>query len=125
MSSTDRQYECVVFGATGYTGKYASEHFTTNAPTDLKWAIAGRSKQKLEKLASELRVLNQDRQQPGIEIASVTKDDLVRLARKTKVLISTVGPYHKYGTVAFEACAENGTHYVDCTGKAPSSLFDS
>ncbi|KAK4502588.1 hypothetical protein PRZ48_006014 [Zasmidium cellare] len=119
MAQTERQYEVVVFGATGYTGKYAAEHLTTNAPTDLKWAIAGRSQQKLEKLAGELRAVNPDRQQPGIEIASLSKDDLVKLAKKTKVLISTVGPYHRYGTHAFEACAENGTHYLDCTGEVP------
>lgn len=49
----------------GYTGKYTAEHITTNLPTDLKWAIAGRSHGKLEKLAAEIKPLNPDRRQPG------------------------------------------------------------
>lgn len=49
----------------GYTGKYTAEFITTNLPTDLKWAIAGRSRGKLEKLAADMKPLNPDRQQPG------------------------------------------------------------
>lgn len=77
-----RQYDLVVFGATGslldltsslgvpltctgYTGKYTAEHITTNLPTDLKWAVAGRSHGKLEKLVAEIKSLNPDRRQPG------------------------------------------------------------
>ncbi|KAF1822218.1 uncharacterized protein K489DRAFT_320197 [Dissoconium aciculare CBS 342.82] len=119
MSQFDRQYECVVFGATGYTGKYTAEHIASSLPTDFKWAVAGRSEQKLKGLAEELKAINPDRTQPAIEIAQVNKADLIQLAKKTKVLISTVGPYHKYGTAAVAACAETGTHYVDCTGEVP------
>ena len=117
--SQDRQYECIVFGATGYTGKYAAEHIATQLPTDFKWAIAGRSESKLKAIAEELRTLNPDRIQPGIEIAQLNKNDLATLAKKTKDLISTVGPYHKYGAAAFEACVETSTHYLDCTGEVP------
>lgn len=85
----------------------------------MKWAIAGRSESKLKTIAEELRQINPDRHQPAIEIAQLTKADLVKLAKTTKVLISTVGPYHKYGSAAFEACAETGTHYLDCTGEVP------
>lgn len=113
MASGDRQYECVVFGATGYTGKYTAEHIVTNLATDLKWAVAGRSEDKLQQLVTELRSLNSDRKEPGIEVAQLQKEDLLALAKKTKVLISTVGPYHLYGTAVVEACAETGTHYVD------------
>ena len=91
----------------------------THLPTDLKWAIAGRSEGKLKAFAEELRQLNPDRVQPGIELARIDKADLAGLARKTKVLISAVGPYHKYGEAAFEACAEAGTCYTDCTGEVP------
>ncbi|KAK3065631.1 hypothetical protein LTR53_018201, partial [Teratosphaeriaceae sp. CCFEE 6253] len=115
MAQQDRQYECVVFGATGYTGKYTCEHIATHLPTDFKWAVAGRSQGKLEQLAEELKTLNPDRSQPGIETARLNREDLLGLARKTKVLITTVGPYHKYGTAVVEACAETGTHYLDCT----------
>ncbi len=108
-----------MFGATGYTGKYTAEHITNQLPTDFKWAIAGRSEVKLKALVDELKAQNPDRVQPAIEIAQLEKDDLVRLAKKTKVLITTVGPYHKYGSIVVEACAENGTHYSDVTGEIP------
>lgn len=85
-----RQYDLVVFGATGllniyvhrwrqqrstdqlagYTGKYTAEHITTSLPTNLKWALAGRSREKLEKLAAQLKPLNPDRQQPGNLLSS-------------------------------------------------------
>lgn len=117
MAHSDYQYECILFGATGYTGKYTAEHITTHLPTDFKWAVAGRSRAKLESLVEDLESLNPDRLQPGIEIAQLEKDDLVGLAKKTKVLITTVGPYHQYGTPVVEACAETGTNYVDATGE--------
>ena len=119
MASPQRQYEAIVFGATGYTGKYTAEHITTDLPTDFQWAIAGRSESKLKAVADELRSLNPDRPPPVIEIAQLQKDDLVRLVRKTKVLITTVGPYHKLGTAVVEACVETGTHYLDVTGETP------
>lgn len=65
MSTSSRQYDLVVFGATGFTGKYVCEHVTTGLPTDLKWAIAGRSADKLEKIAADLKALNADRTPPG------------------------------------------------------------
>lgn len=114
-----RQYEAIVLGATGYTGKYTAEHITTSLPTDFKWALAGRSEGKLRSLAEDLKSFNIDRAQPGIEIAHLSKEDLVNLAKKTMVLITTIGPYHKYGTAIVEACAETGTHYLDCTGEVP------
>lgn len=53
----------------------------------------------------------------AIEICELNNADLSALAKKTKVLISTVGPYALYGEPAFKACAENGTHYLDVTGE--------
>lgn len=114
-----RPYEAVVFGATGYTGTYCAEHIVQHLPTDFDWAIAGRSESKLQQLAAELRKLNPDRKPPRIEIATLEQDSLERLANKTKVFISTVGPYHKYGTPAVAACAATGTHYLDVTGETP------
>ncbi|ERT02008.1 hypothetical protein HMPREF1624_00303 [Sporothrix schenckii ATCC 58251] len=114
-----RTYDLVLFGATGYTGAYTAEYVSKNLPTDLKWAIAGRSPEKLAKVAADLKELNPDRLQPGLEICSVNDDELAQLAKKTAVLISTVGPYGAHGEPAFKACAENGTHYVDVTGEVP------
>ena len=53
----------------------------------------------------------------GIEICELNDSDLSTLSKKTKILISTVGPYALYGEHAFRACAENGTHYLDVTGE--------
>ncbi|KAK4218103.1 Saccharopine dehydrogenase-like oxidoreductase [Rhypophila decipiens] len=114
----NRQYDLVVFGATGYTGKYTAEHIATNLPTDLKWAVAGRSSSKLEELVGELKALNPDRTQPNVEVCNLSDEDLSALAKKTYILITTVGPYHKYGEHAFKACAEKGTHYLDVTGES-------
>ena len=116
---SERQYEIVIFGATGYTGVYCAEHIVKHLPTDLKWALAGRSGSKLEKLVADISKLNPDRAQPGIELCSLSPKDLDALAQKTTCLVSTVGPYHLYGTPVVEACTMNGTHYLDCTGETP------
>ncbi|KAI1384454.1 uncharacterized protein F4822DRAFT_415196 [Hypoxylon trugodes] len=113
-----RQYDLVLFGATGYTGLYVAEYITTHFPTDLKWAIAGRSEAKLQNVIKECNALNPDRQPPEIEICNLNDADLATLAKKTFALITTVGPYSRYGEHAFKACAESGTHYFDCTGEA-------
>jgi len=115
--SASREYDLVVFGATGYTGKLTAEHVTKSLPTDLRWALAGRTASKLEAVAAEIKTINPDRIQPAIEICGLKDADLSALAKKTKVLISTVGPYALYGEHAFKACAENGTHYLDVTGE--------
>lgn len=65
MTTSERIYDIVLFGATGYTGQYTAEHIVSYFPTDLKWAIAGRSQSKLEGVAEDLRKLNPDRKPPG------------------------------------------------------------
>lgn len=69
--SAPRQYDIVVFGATGYTGKLTAEQVTTHLPTDLNWALAGRSASKLEAVAAECKILNPDRIQPGKRSLSI------------------------------------------------------
>jgi short subunit dehydrogenase-like uncharacterized protein len=63
--ANSRQYDLVVFGATGHTGKLTAEYIATNLPTDLRWAIAGRSSTKLEAIAADVRSCNVDRIQPS------------------------------------------------------------
>ena len=60
-----KMYDLVVFGATGYTGKLCAEYISTNLPTNLKWAIAGRSEKKLLALMDEIGATSADRFQPG------------------------------------------------------------
>jgi short subunit dehydrogenase-like uncharacterized protein len=63
--TSNRQYDLVLLGPTGYTGQFCAEHIVQNHPTDLKWAIAGRSLQKMESIAKQLKTLNPDRAEPG------------------------------------------------------------
>ena len=65
MAQQGRQYDIVVYGASGFTGKFTCEHIVTHLPTDLKWAIAGRSAFKLHAVVNELKALNSDRTPPG------------------------------------------------------------
>jgi len=118
----DRQYDVVVFGATGYTGLMTAEHIAASFPTNTRWAVAGRSANKLQHVVDECKKINKDRQPPAVEICNLNDADLTQLAKKTFVLISTVGPYAKYGEHAYKACAEAGTHYLDCTGEAVWTL---
>lgn len=60
-----REYDIVLFGASGYTGVYTAEHIVEHLPTNLKWAVAGRSHQKLSNLINDLKKLNPDRAAPG------------------------------------------------------------
>ncbi len=111
--SQERKYEVVLFGATGYTGKYCAQHIATHLPTDLRWAVAGRSAPKLNAVVEDLKKLNPDRPSPDVAVCSLELAELEALAKQTRLIINTVGPYHLYGTPVVEACAKNGTHYVD------------
>ncbi|KAI9713663.1 MAG: hypothetical protein M1812_006635 [Candelaria pacifica] len=118
-SRHDRQYELLLLGATGFTGKLCAEYITTHLPANLKWAIAGRNEGKLSAMEEELHSLNSERLPPSIEVSGLEKGDLDRLAKKTRLVINTVGPFSLYGSPVVEACANNGTHYLDVTGEIP------
>jgi short subunit dehydrogenase-like uncharacterized protein len=117
--TSPRTYSIVLLGATGYTGKLCAEHITKHLPTNLKWAVAGRSPKKLQDVVDELKKLNQDRAQPDVLTVNLNEEELSNLAKQTTVLLNCVGPYHLYSTPVVAACAENGTHYLDVTGETP------
>ncbi|KAF2201784.1 hypothetical protein GQ43DRAFT_440262 [Delitschia confertaspora ATCC 74209] len=119
MAHNDREYELVLLGASGYTGKLTAEYIAQHLPTDLKWAVAGRNAKKLQAVVEEIAQLNPDRAAPAIEVCELKKEELGELARKTRLVITTVGPFMFYGEQVLEACAGNGTHYLDCTGEIP------
>ncbi|KAL5336382.1 Saccharopine dehydrogenase-domain-containing protein [Aspergillus crustosus] len=116
---SNREFDIVVLGPTGYTGKLCAEHIVKSLPTNLKWALAGRSPQKIEDIAQELKKLNPDRADPEILSVQLNKEELRSLAERAKVIINCVGPYHIYSTPVVEACANSGTHYLDATGETP------
>ncbi len=108
-----RTYELILFGATGFTGQLAAEYLASHHPK-LNWAIAGRDPHKLEDLRR--RIGHTDL--PILIAASEDERSLVEMARQTKVIISTVGPYARHGSILLESCAREGTHYCDLTGEA-------
>ena len=110
---TDREHELVLFGATGFTGALTAQYLARTAPADLRWALAGRNKAKLEALREELG------KDVPILIADVGDADSIRhVAEASKVVLTTVGPYIRYGEPLVAACAEAGTAYGDLTGEA-------
>jgi short subunit dehydrogenase-like uncharacterized protein len=114
----ERDFDIVLYGATGFVGVLTAEYLAANAPTDLKWALAGRNAEKLAKVRSDLTSINPLLTElPLISADSEDATSLEELARSTRVLISTVGPYALYGEPLVKACAENGTDYVDLTGE--------
>jgi short subunit dehydrogenase-like uncharacterized protein len=113
-----RTYDVVVFGATGFTGRLTAEYLARNAPASCRWALAGRSQEKLESVRDALADI--DPSLAGLELltADVTDADSLRaVAEATRVVITTVGPYLEYGEPLVAACAAAGTDYVDLTGE--------
>ncbi|TDW93302.1 short subunit dehydrogenase-like uncharacterized protein [Kribbella pratensis] len=105
-AETGREYDLVLLGASGFTGALTAEYLEKNAPDGLRWAVAGRNKQKLERFGRD------------IVVADVTDPNSLReLAESTKVVATTVGPYVRYGEALVAACAEAGTGYLDLTGE--------
>jgi short subunit dehydrogenase-like uncharacterized protein len=118
MSGQARDYDLLVFGATGFTGGMVAEYLAKNAPADLRWAIAGRSQAKLDAVKTRLTALNERcRDLPTVQASLEDPDSLQRMAAKTRVLVTTVGPFIDYGEPVVRACVEQGTDYVDSTGE--------
>jgi short subunit dehydrogenase-like uncharacterized protein len=110
---TDRTYDLVLLGATGFTGRLTAEHLARRLHgTTTRWAIAGRDQAKLDDLRRELSG------DVGVEVADVTDDaSLAALARSTRVLATTVGPYARFGEPVVAACVDAATEYADITGE--------
>lgn len=113
--SDTRVYDVVVYGATGFTGRLVAEHLNAvyGVGRDVAWAIAGRSRAKLEALRAEIGVANL----PLIIADASDPASLVAMAKSAKVVITTVGPYQLYGEGLVAACAETGADYVDLCGE--------
>lgn len=114
----DRDLDLVLFGATGFTGGLTAEYLAEHAPVGLRWALAGRSLDKLERVRDRLVKIAPD--SADLELLVVDASDaagLADVAARTKVVITTVGPYQQFGGPLVAACAEAGTDYVDLTGE--------
>jgi len=115
---TQTNYDLVVFGATSFVGqiltRYLAEYFSTQQE-QLRWAIAGRSQQKLQDLKSSLGTLGESL--PILIADASNQAELNALCAQTRVVVSTVGPYALYGEPLIQACVTNGTDYCDLTGE--------
>ena len=107
----DREYDIIVWGATGFTGRLVVDYMAEQqANSNLKWAVGGRNPQKLQQMLA------------GRNVAMVTADSgdeasIEALVRRTRVILTTVGPYARYGSSLVAACAKHGTDYCDLTGE--------
>jgi short subunit dehydrogenase-like uncharacterized protein len=121
MADTKTKYDIVVFGASGYTGRLVAEYLQGEyANTGLKWAMAGRSLDKLASVRTALGIPD------SVDLVSVDSDDAASVGQMVsdcKVVITTVGPYQLYGEELIKQCAEQGTDYVDLSGE-PSWMHE-
>lgn len=115
--STDRPYDVVLYGASGFVGKQTVEYFAQHAHPEVRWAIAGRNRQKLEAVKARMGVAAQH-----IEVLVADSHDqqaVDAMVARTRVLLNTAGPYALYGNEIVDACVRLQTHYVDITGETP------
>lgn len=111
-----REYDIVVWGATGFTGQIVAEYLLkerANADDGLRVALAGRSRAKLETVARELGFEST----PLIVADSMDRESLDAVAGDAKVVLTTVGPYSRYGEALVDACVTHGTDYCDLSGE--------
>ena len=111
----DPEFDIVVWGATGFTGRLAAEKLAARAGSDLRWAIGGRNEAKLEAVRAGLGSAAED--VPIIIGDSHDRTSLEALAARTRVVCSTVGPYAMYGSELVGACVRAGTHYCDISAE--------
>ncbi|MBS1845120.1 MAG: saccharopine dehydrogenase NADP-binding domain-containing protein, partial [Actinobacteria bacterium] len=118
MPSGERDHDLALFGATGFTGGLTAEYIAANAPADLRWALVGRNRAKLEAVAARLAASGPQAPAPDLVVADAAdRAALAEVAEATRVVITTVGPYALYGEPLVAACAAAGTDYVDLTGE--------
>jgi saccharopine dehydrogenase (NAD+, L-glutamate forming) len=108
-----RELDVLLLGATGFTGGLVAHELATRIQgTRLRWGIAGRDVTALERLAAKLP------DTPTVVRVDVTDvASLDEMAKRTRVLATTVGPYARLGVDVARACAQHGTHYADITGE--------
>ncbi|MFN3303439.1 MAG: saccharopine dehydrogenase family protein [Roseateles sp.] len=110
----DREFDLIVFGATGFTGRLVAEYLHLSGAAGARWAIAGRNLDKLARVRDELHL------PAAVALLKADAGDaaaLAALVRRTRIVITTVGPYQLHGEPLVTACAEAGTDYVDLCGE--------
>lgn len=113
--SNAREFDVIVWGATGFTGRLVAEYLLRQygIEGEVKWAMAGRSERKLDEIKAQLG----EGRIPLVLADSNDPDSLRKMAARTKVICTTVGPYSLYGSDLVAACVEQGTDYCDLAGE--------
>lgn len=122
-----REFDVIVFGASGFTGQFVVEEVAVSMDHDqlykhdnLKWAVAGRNKDKVAKVLEEAAKntkLEWCNQVPILLADVEDYNSILEMCKKTRLIINTVGPYRFYGEPVVKACVEAGTDYVDISGE--------
>ncbi|HKF81957.1 MAG TPA: saccharopine dehydrogenase NADP-binding domain-containing protein [Solirubrobacterales bacterium] len=113
-----RRFDLALFGATGFTGGLTADYLAAHAPAEMRWALVGRNRSKLEAVAARLATAAPAAPVPEIVEADAGDAAAMReVAESTRVVVTTVGPYVLYGGPLVAACAAAGTDYVDLTGE--------
>jgi len=116
--SNTREFDLVLFGATGFTGGLVAEHVAGNAHRNLRFALAGRRADALHGLRDRLMAAHPDRSEIGVIVADVgDPESMARMAGRTRAVLSTVGPFVDFGEAVVRACVAEGTDYLDSTGE--------
>lgn len=114
----EREFDLILFGATGYVGGLTAQYLAENAPDNLKWALAGRNESKLRAVRDEIAESKPTLADLPLVIAdSGDQGAMDDLAARTRLIITTVGPYAIHGEPLVAACAKAGTDYLDLTGE--------
>ena len=115
MTEAQREFDLVLYGATGFTGRLTAEYLARSAG-EARIALAGRS---TEKLLAVRETLGETAQSwPLIQADATAPSTLNAMAAQTRVVVTTVGPYSRYGLPLVAACAAAGTDYADLTGES-------
>ena len=119
MTDADPTHDIVVWGATGVAGRFTAEYLTERyAPDELSLAVGGRNRGKLDDLVADLTRRSDGWADVPVVVGDATDPESLRaIAKDTRVVCTTVGPYTTYGTPLVEACVETGTDYCDLTGE--------
>ncbi|GGB78930.1 enoyl reductase [Knoellia flava TL1] len=113
--TSDREFDLVLVGATGFVGRLTADHLAEHAPSSVRIALAGRSESRLAEVRSSLTGAARD--WPLLVVDTTDEAAVADLASRTRVVVTTVGPYAKLGMPLASACAAAGTHYADLTGE--------
>ncbi len=112
-----RDYDIVLFGATGFTGGLTAEYLAKNAPEGTRWAIAGRDPRRLAAVSERLVKAGSQTSIGVLRADSSDRASVRALAESSRVVASTVGPFMQHGEPLVAACATAGTDYLDITGE--------